>query len=182
MREYLTPDRIANSIAQKTSFKGTYLIVEGNSDYTLYRKFTEQEFCEIEIAFGNCNVIRVIEELQQRGFTDALGLIDSDFRRLDGNLPKNKNIIVSDDHDIEVMIIKSKALDTILAHHCDSIKYSTHLEDLKIKDIREDLFNLSKSIGALKWINKSEQLGLLFKPHKQDARPLDYTNFIDVKS
>ncbi|WP_264564228.1 DUF4435 domain-containing protein [Flavobacterium sp. N3904] len=181
MREHLTPDRIANSILQKSRFKGTYLIVEGNSDYTLYRKFTDQEFCEIEIAFGNCNVIQVIEELQQRGFTDALGLIDSDFRRLDDDLPQNKNVIMSDDHDIEVMIIKSNALDTILTHHCDPTKYSTYLEDLKIKDIREDLLNLSKSIGILKWVNKSENLGLLFKPHKEDARPLDYAKFIDVK-
>lgn len=181
MREYITPSRIANSIAQKTSFKGTYLIVEGNSDYTFYRKFTSEQFCSIEIAFGNSNVIDVIEELHIRGFTDVIGLIDSDFRNLDGEIPQNPNILMTDEHDLELMIFKSSAFDTVINHHCENAKLEVLLRDCGT-DLRSFLLNLSTPLGYLKWANKNQGFLLCFKPQNPDGRDLNYSNFIPVKS
>jgi len=38
MREHITPERIANAIRQDKSYQGSYLIVEGKSDYWFYTK------------------------------------------------------------------------------------------------------------------------------------------------
>lgn len=181
MKEHLTPDRIANSIMQKSSFKGTYLIVEGNSDYTLFKKFTSEEFCCIEIAFGNMNVIEVVDELKSRGYYDAIGLIDSDFRRLDGDFPANPDILMTDDHDIELMIIKSEAFETVINYHCEESKLKAFKKECGT-DLRSYLINLAVPLGYLKWINKAQSLSLIFKPHTPDGKELNYSNFIPVRT
>lgn len=35
MREHITPERVANAIRQDKSYQGSYLIVEGKSDYLI---------------------------------------------------------------------------------------------------------------------------------------------------
>ena len=99
LQNFITPSGIANSILQKQTFKGSYIIVEGRNDYTVYKKFTSEEFCQVEIAFGNSNVIEVVEELNRRGYRDAIGIVDADFLNLDNQKINNVNIIMTDDHD-----------------------------------------------------------------------------------
>lgn len=181
MIEHLTPDRIANSILQRSRFKGTYLIVEGNSDYALYRKFTSDDFCLVEIAFGNKNVIEVVEELQSRGFHDALGLIDADFRNLDDDLHKNEGVLHSDDHDLEIMIIKSKAFETVLEHHGEKRKIDEFIK-ANNAELRQILLELSTPLAYLKWANKKNNLGLVFKPHLPNGRLLNYAEFVPCRT
>ena len=105
--DHLTSDRIVNSILQRSKFKGSYIIVEGKNDFTLYRKFVDDQNCHIEIALGNSNVIDVINKLDQYGYKEAIGLIDTDFRILDNDIPPNNNIFITDYHDLELMIFRN---------------------------------------------------------------------------
>lgn len=178
MQSYLTPNRIANSILQKNSFKGTYLIVEGNKDFSLFKKFTETEFCKIEIAFGNNNVIDIITELNSRGYSDALGIIDSDFRNLDNEIPENENILLTDEHDLEIMIFKSEAFETIITHYAQSSKLESFIKENDNQELREIFLNLAMPLGYLKWANKKNNFGLVFKPLKVDGNPLNIAEFI----
>ena len=178
MESYLTPNRIANSILQKNSFKGAYLIVEGNKDFTLFKKFTETEFCKIEIAFGNNNVIDVINELNNRGYSDALGIIDSDFRNLDNEMPENENILLTDEHDLEIMIFKSKAFETIITHYAQPLKLETFKKENDNQELRQIFLNLAMPLGYLKWANKKNNFGLVFKPLKVDGNTLSISDFI----
>jgi len=178
MQSYLTPNRIANSILQKNSFKGAYLIVEGNKDFSLFKKFTETEFCKIEIAFGNKNVIDVINELNSRGYSDALGIIDSDFRNLDNEIPENENILLTDEHDLEIMIFKSEAFETIITHYAQPSKLESFIKENDNQELRDIFLNLAMPLGYLKWANKRNNLGLVFKPLKVDGNPLSIADFI----
>ena len=178
IESYLTPNRIANSILQKNSFKGAYLIVEGNKDFSLFKKFTETEFCKIEIAFGNNNVIDVINELNSRGYSEALGIIDSDFRKLDNEIPANENILLTDEHDIEIMIFKSEAFETIITHYAQPSKLESFIKENDNQELREIFLNLAMPLGYLKWANKKNNLGLVFKPLKVDGNPLNIADFI----
>lgn len=178
MEQFITPNRIANAILQKTSFKGVYIIVEGNNDYTLYSKFTNKEICKAEIAFGNQNVIDVIDELGKRGFTDALGIVDSDFRKLDGEIEENENILMTDDHDLEMMIFKSDALDTVLDHYSKQEKIEAFQKENGNKCLRDIFLDLAMPLGYLKWANKKNELGLVFKPTNRDGNLLNISEFI----
>jgi len=178
MEDYLTPGRIANSILQKTSFKGSYLIVEGNNDFSLYKKFIDNSFCKIEIAFGNQNVIDIIEELKKRGYENVIGVIDSDYRRLENDLPSRSNILLTDFHDIEVMLFSSDAFETVMSHYSILEKVEAFKTQNKNNDLREIFLNLARPLGYLKWANKINNWGLVFKPIKPEGKPLSYSDFI----
>jgi hypothetical protein len=182
LEDFITPVRIANSILQKSMFKGTYLIVEGHNDFSVYRKFANEEFCNIEIAFGNGNVINVIDELKKRGFHDAIGIIDSDFRILENDIPPNPNIFLTDDHDLELMIFKSDAFETVLLHYADPEKLKALRAQNNNDEIRDIFLNLAKPLGYLKWANKQGNLCFVFKPLAPEGNPLNISDFIAPNS
>src|SRR5689334_19952084 len=118
IREEITPERVANSIIQDKLHEGVFLIVEGESDFTFFNKFIKKPECEISIAFGNFKVIEAIEILDKRNFSRKLGIIDADFRVLEKEEPINENILITDFHDLEMVIIASPALEVVLGVHC----------------------------------------------------------------
>ena len=182
MANNITHVRIANSILQRSRFKGAYVIVEGNNDYTLYRKLVDDKLCKVETAFGNANVINVIEELEKRGFKDAIGLIDADFRVLDNDIPRHPNIFISDEHDLELMIFKSAAFDTLIAHYAQQALVDQYKSENENKELREIFLRLAAPLGYLKWANKKSSLGLVFKPLQEDGNPLNISDFISSSS
>ena len=173
MEDYITPERTANAIMQDTRFGGYYLIVEGKKDVKLYGKFVNEEKIRIKPAFGHEKVKEIMEMLDERGFKKRVGIIDSDFRRI-LNISENiEGLFITDDHDIEVMIIKTKALENVLNIYCSKDKIVAFENKTGIS-IRDALFALGKEIGYLKLANKIYDLGLVFKPEKVDGNQLKY--------
>ena len=53
MQEYLTVDRIANTIRQqKIIFTGNFILVEGDSDKKVYQNFVDEANCRFQICKG----------------------------------------------------------------------------------------------------------------------------------
>jgi hypothetical protein len=182
LQDYITPSRIANSILQKTSFKGSYIIVEGKIDHTLYKKFLDEEFCNVEIAFGNSNVIDIVQELNKQGFKSVFGIIDADFKVLDNEEIEGDNIFMTDDHDLELMIIRSEAFNTVVNHYALPDRIVSFLKEKNENDLKELLIKLISPLGYLKWANKKNGFGLKFKPDKPEGNPLPIIEFIPYKS
>ena len=86
-------------------------------------------------------------------------------------------LFITDDHDIEVMIIKTKALESVLNVFCSKEKIK-EFEKVKGISIRDALFILGKEIGYLKLANKVYDLGLVFKPKDTEGNQINYTNFV----
>ena len=162
MEEHITPQRIANSIMLDTSFSGYYLIVEGPKDSKLYGKFFSQEIIHLKEAFGNEKVKEVFTILSERGFDRKFGIIDADFTRITGEEIEVDGLFITDDHDIEVMVIKTKALEHVLNVFCSKNKMQEY-EKKHGMTIRDRIFQLGKEIGYLKYANKIHDLGLVFK-------------------
>ncbi|WP_310429004.1 DUF4435 domain-containing protein, partial [Chamaesiphon sp. VAR_48_metabat_135_sub] len=120
MREFLTPDRFANEIRQQRStFKGSFLLVEGSTDKVFYERFTDCDRCKLRVVSGKPSskklVIRVLEILDEDNFPGVLGIVDADFDRcLSPLLDRSPNLILTDTHDLETLIIQSPALDKLL--------------------------------------------------------------------
>lgn len=176
MEAYITPERTANAIMQDSRFTGHYLIVEGKKDEKLYGKFINKDEVRIKPAFGNEKVKRVIEILDERGFERKIGIIDSDFKRILKITENLGGLFITDDHDIEVMIIKTKALEHVLNIYCSSTKIK-EFEKKKGITIREAVLALGKEIGYLKLANKVYDLGLVFKPQKPEGNQIKYSKF-----
>ena len=177
MEKHLTVERIANSIMQNKSFKGYYLLVEGPKDSKLYGKFFNQEHLSIKEAFGNQKVQDIFNLLTERGFDRKLGIIDSDFRKITGEEIDVDGIFMTDYHDIEVMILKTKALDDVLQLFCSQTKIKK-FERKEGISIRDKILDIGKEIGYLKLANKIYDLGLVFKPKNPEGKQIKYKNFV----
>lgn len=181
MESHIQAERIANAIMMDNSFKGYYLIVEGQKDYKVYSKFIDETNVRIKEAFGFEKVKLVLQILSERGFSNKIGIIDADFSRILEIEHNLEGLFLTDYHDIEVMIIKTKALEAVLRTFISNTKIE-NFEKEKGKPIRELVLELGVEIGFLKLANKVYDLGLVFKPHNPEGNQIDYKDFIDRNS
>ncbi|EAW38055.1 DUF4435 domain-containing protein [Lyngbya sp. PCC 8106] len=171
MREFITPDRVANKIRlMRTQFQGSFLIVEGDTDARFYKNLVNKEKCRVASANGKKNVIQVLDILESDEFLGVLAIIDADFDRLENNLPTQSNILITDNHDLEIMLLKSPALEKFLVEFGSEDK-------IKIlnQDVRSILLAGGVDIGYLRWISLKESLDLKFEG-------LSFSKFIDKKT
>ena len=181
MEQYITPERTANAIMQDSNFKGYYLIVEGKKDVKFYGKFiNDNEIC-IKPAFGNAKVKKILELLDERGFEKKIGIIDSDFRKILNITESIGGLFITDDHDVEVMIIKTKALESVLNIYCSKSKIK-EFETQSGCSIRHAILSLGKEVGYLKLANKIYNLGLVFKPINPDGNQIKYSSLVCEKT
>ncbi|NEP02536.1 MAG: DUF4435 domain-containing protein [Symploca sp. SIO2E9] len=162
MREFLTPERIANTIKmQRSSFLGTFILVEGSSDKLFYKRFVDDKDCRLETTAGKpsskLQAIKVLEILNKSSFKGVLAIVDADFDHLETSLNKIPNLLRTDTHDIETMLINSPALDKVLAEFGSQDKITNFG-----RDIREILLEAGLSIGYLLRISQSDGLSLTF--------------------
>ena len=161
MKQFLTPHDIANTIRMmRPQFAGAVMIVEGDSDARVYGRFIGEEFCRIIPAHGKSNVLIAMGILERTAFIGVLAIIDSDFNRLDSSEPASENVLMTDTHDLETLIVHSEALDTVLSEFGSDIR----LKRLG-KSVRDVLLKAALPIGYLRWISSSKQdnLSLRFK-------------------
>ncbi len=168
MREFITPDRIANQIRmRRSSHKGSFLIVEGRNDKLVYERFIDGTNCEFSIASGKENAVAAIMILEQDNFAGVLTIVDADFCRLEGNLPSSSNLLLTDEHDLEMMLLKSLALDKVISERGSEDKINKFGQDIRLT-----LLEQGKRIGYLRWVSLKENLSLKFED-------LSFSKFIE---
>lgn len=167
MKEYLNEHTIANAIRQaRQVITSTFLIVEGDIDSRIYKRFIGENDCQTQVAYNKDYAIKALKMLQDDNIAGVLAIIDADFDKLENKDYKNTSLFLTDLHDIECVIISSSALEKILSEFGSEPKLKT----IK-KDVCEWLFELGSSIGYLRWISLAENLNLKFEE-------LDFGKFI----
>lgn len=177
MKEYITGSRVANAVKMLFNQKKdlSVLVVEGITDKKFFDKFIDNSKCTIEIAQGKDNVIDAIKILNKQNKVGVLGVVDADYHRLNNDQRLNeKNILITDTHDIETMIMRTRAFFGILAEYAskDSIK---SLEKKYQKPLRELLLEYSNLIGLLRLHSLKNNLQLNFSE-------IDFYKFINIKT
>jgi hypothetical protein len=175
VREFLTDDRFANQLRlRRSTFSGVFLLVEGSFDKVLYERFVDKKVCQLEVVAGKpsskLRVIAVLEILETSSFRGILGIVDADFDRLEKSASNSPNLLRTDTHDLETMLINSPALDKVIAEFGSEDKIAKFG-----KDVRTTLVEAGISIGYLRWISQCDGLNLTFNGIK-------FGNFIDEKS
>lgn len=176
MREYLSVDRDANAIRMRRStFSGTFLLVEGISDKSLYERFVDRAICVLVVISGNhpsrkdC-VIEVLGTLQKSNFHGILAIVDADFDRLEGFLDDNPDLFRTDLHDLETMLINSPALDKVIAEFGSEEKITRFRQDIRTVMLENGVI-----VGYLRWVSKIDSLNLTFDGIK-------FSSFINEKT
>lgn len=174
MRQYIDANDKRNEIRllfRHPSYKDKIIIVvEGNSDIKLFRKLIQDDRIKIESIDGKKDLIKVMKELSVEYPDKILGICDADFDHLIGIAEERRkySVYVTDNHDIEIMMLLSPAIHSF--YHEYSVSHN-------IETLREKTFELtleaSYVIGTLRWINIEHNLNLNFKS-------LNYNEFVNV--
>lgn len=163
MREFLTDHRDANKIRLlRSTHTGTFLLVEGDSDKKFYGRFIDPNTCQLVIISGKPSskqrIIDVLQILEKDNFLGVVAIVDADFDHLEVNIVNHPNLLRTDTHDLETMLIQSPAFDKVLTEFGSEDKISQFSED-----IRQVLVQSGTSIGYLRWISVNENLNLKFE-------------------
>jgi Protein of unknown function (DUF4435) len=174
MQEFIDSHSISNELRMiRSSFAGSFLIVEGNTDKKVYQNFIEPKHCQVKcVEFKNDSnkkrVVEIIEILNaDNKFTGAIGIVDADFDNLEAKNQNISNLFLTDFHDLECLILISPALEKVLAEFGSEKKINNFG-----KDIRETLFEIGRFIGYLRWVSLSDELHLTFEG-------LDFGKFVN---
>lgn len=152
----------AEILMSRQTFKGSFLIVEGDDDSRFWRFRIHKTECEIVIGGGKPAVKGGISRLDQRGFKGALGIIDDDFDSLASIPPGSSNLISTDSHDLETMLLRSSAFEKLLAEHGNPSRIRA-FEFKNGKTVREALLERGSPFGQLRWLSARKQMGISFK-------------------
>jgi hypothetical protein len=174
MIENMTASDVANEISMlRSTFKGTFVVVEGITDSRLYGKFIKKEEVNIAIAYSKENVRHSVMECRvNRGDLKIIGIVDPDLDRLNGweyRVP----IFTTDHRDLESMILCTRALDDLLIEYADAGQLKK-FED-KFGVVKDVIAKATAPIGMLMFISQRDGLGLCFKD-------LDYGSFINKRT
>ncbi len=173
MREYLTTEDVCNHISMmRTVIDGAILVVEGITDSRLYGKFLDPT-AKVVVAHSKDNVRGVVRVMNNDRYDDrVLGIMDADLDRL-GNKRVRSPLFLTDCRDMEMMIIRSNALDDVLSEYCDQEQLDRFVD--KSGPVRESLVEASYPIGLLMKISRDRGLRLSFKN-------LDFNAFINAST
>jgi len=164
----LSPADIANSIRMTRSVhrdRGA-LLVEGLKDVRFYRNLIDDARCCITPADGRSVALATLNILRASGTRGILVLLDQDFSSVSGTPYLDSDIVVTDTHDLEGILVRSTALGRILI---ESDLEPTYFGS----NLVEQLLSAALPIGYLRWASESRRLSLSFKN-------LDYTRFIGM--
>lgn len=173
MKSSLNGYDIANTARMTRSrHSGAIMIVEGEIDIRVYQHFVKQGQCILIPAHGKDNAVDALAILEGTKFKGLIVIVDADFWRLEQIQLPSQNLLMTDTHDLETMILFSPALDKILS------EFGSAPRILGLgKPLRELLLDRCLPIGYLRWLSSptKKNLGLRFKK-------LSFEKFVNEKT
>lgn len=115
-------DIAAEILMERAVHKGSFLIVEGKTDVKRFKNFISQIDCSITGAHSVRKAKGALRILESKGFSGVLAIVDADFDRIHRRAASSPNLIVSDNHDLDIDWIKSSALSRYLDEVGDAAK------------------------------------------------------------
>lgn len=155
-----TPNKIVAEIKIRRSLHtGSFLIVEGKDD----RKFWEvrrHRSCRLIVGGGKNNIIYGVQRLDEIRFEGALGVVDSDYDYLPLRSSISKNLVATDAHDLECLLCRSFALNSVLVEFGDPEKINRFEEEYR-KDVRAALLERGLLFGNLRRVGVTIDQGVI---------------------
>jgi hypothetical protein len=173
MRLNVSPESIANAVMMKASMDPrARVLVEGDSDEVVYRKLLSRQTCGLQVAVSKDNALKALRIVQTRPRHPEVGaIVDSDFWHLDRRRAHGPGVMVTDLHDLEMMLISSPAFDRFVSRP-DGQRLLERLGLSDADELRARLLEAAGELGHLRWHSTRSGLWLTFKG-------LSYQDFFD---
>jgi len=131
-----------------------YLIVEGESDENFFENILDCTKCKVVNLGGKPEVKKFIEDQNNAHKKGYLGVVDADFEHIDGYEKKIDNVILTDVHDIEMLILTSNPnMRRIYSELTDNIIINNFDKTHSVNFI-ESIMRAAYDIGLLKMVMK----------------------------
>lgn len=157
---------IANQIRlERAVHNGSFLLVEGSRDASIFDRFRSQEKCSIVVCLGKGKMVKAINELDAEGFAGVLGFMDRDLSEFLGYPDVRGDVVYSDENDMEVSIICSEALDRVLVEFGNeaAVKETVRTRGISVREI---IFSSASVVGALRLVAQEHGVPLRFEGMK----------------
>jgi hypothetical protein len=150
------------------------MIIEGCTDAQVYKRLIQADIDWV-IAHQKALAIETITVLDKRGISGYVAIVDADFDHLENIKYASPNIVLTDFHDIEMLMFSSETLDFVL----DEFGSRSKITKFKAAHgpLREALIQRSRVVGELRLASKKCKLGLNFNDISYDfvdARDLSF--------
>jgi hypothetical protein len=168
MRPITRPDEIANWIMMGNNQRARgALIVEGESDTSVFLFLADTHHCRLFIAEGKKNVIDAIAIVQRSRYPGVVAVVDADFWNLDGVKPSLPDVFITDTHDLETMMLSTRAYHKLLVLYRVCSLGTVEIKDeelsLRGKDILDRIQGTALRLGYIRWASLKYGLRIRFK-------------------
>ena len=167
---------VAEIRMRRSSHPGSFLIVEGKDD-ELFWKLRCHDSCRLIVGGGKNNVLSGVQRLDDIQFKGALGVVDSDYDCLTIRSSTSKNLVTTDAHDLECMLCRSPALNSVLVEFGDSEKIN-RFEKQYGKDVRAALLERGLIFGNLRRAGTIINRGLISRFVNENGWTVDEDELI----
>lgn len=152
------PEVTANAVRlHKSHHSCAVVVVEGPSDITLYRRFVDQDCCQLEPGYSKADSIAAMKILEESSVDGVLAIVDANHMCLSG-IVFEENIYCTDTHDLETVLIESESFDKLL------FEFGS---DTKLKRLDADVLDMllqnGLPLGYFRWLSTSKNLNLKFE-------------------
>lgn len=173
MRQHFNPQTLANTILMtRRRFAGAHLLVEGDTDCKFFSNFMDMNKCKIIPTHGKSNVISTLKELESRKMQGILGIVDADYWLIEGITPDN-NILITDTHDVETMILQSPALEKVIKEFLPGDKL--FVINSLANELRQEIVKAGLPLGYIRWLSFRENYDFNFDQ-------LPFCDFVDANT
>lgn len=139
-----------------------FVLLEGDSDIRLFRKFFDLDKCKVEnVPGGNAKLEECVDTLINI-YPLIIGIRDSDFIQVINPQYAKQNMFLTDQHDIETTMLSFKPVLNALV-----FEYSAKSEN-EHEELKNQLIETISSLSYLKLINDRDSLRLKFSAGFQD--------------
>jgi len=144
-----------------------FVLLEGETDIRLFKKLFDLSKVEVDSLQGKEKVIQALQILLTEGYSQVIGIKDADFDHLEATQAV-KNLFITDYHDMEVSMIESEALQSLIYEYAH---VQSDISDFLSK-LKQNIYDSAITIGYLRWFNHQQNNDqLLFKA-------LDFKKFV----
>jgi hypothetical protein len=148
--------------------KGSFLIVEGETDDKALSRYIDSNACEIEVAFGKQNALQALDLLEEDGFAGVVALVDADFDRLLSNKYPVENLYITDKHDLDLTIFASSAFDQYVREYSDRESLNKVCDGDLIK-LRQWILSSALPLACCRLASDRDSLNIYFKDLRHDS-------------
>lgn len=168
----ITPSILANELLfSRAAFPGSFLVLEGPDDRRFWDRRIDRERCKCSLAHAKNTLLLAFHKLDALGFKGAVGVVDADLDHLQGSPPTSPNVLSTDTVDLEALLLKSPALDSVLLELGDPDKIAV-FQKRTGQDVRSAVVDRALLMGRIRWASARRSLGIPM----EDLSPYKYVD------